>query len=307
MDKTKYNILFDQIIQIKHGMKIDFEKVEANLKHLREGGSLTYIDLENIADDNCWPFNKYWMWPSRYQIEEKLKKTSGWFKNLPNSEEKAIRNLDEIFKNIALVSIILRFVHPKHYAMYSRPPLKILRIERGIDDVEEYLNYVEELRILRDSFGVDKTSEADIIVWAIAQEKGKSIKELKKLLAEQLPKNLSAEEIIIYLSKNPLKVSETYNKQKDYRTAGFWATVAFKKFLREECLRLTGKIPPRKNGEIFTFIDYLCRKTMYRYKKNTLHDLRELRNKVAHESEILTQVDAKNFITILKSLMLKIK
>jgi len=49
MDKIKYKILFDQIIQIKHGMQIDFEKVEANLKHLREGGSLAYIDLENIA------------------------------------------------------------------------------------------------------------------------------------------------------------------------------------------------------------------------------------------------------------------
>jgi len=185
--------------------------------------------------------------------------------------------------------------------------LKIMRIERGIDDVEEYLNYVEELRILKDSFGVDKTSEVDIIVWAIAQEKGKSIEELKKLLAEHLPENLSAEEIIIYLSKNPLKVSETYNKQKDYKTAGFWATVAFKKFLREECLRLTGKVPPRKNGEIFTFINYLCKKTKYRYKKNTLHDLRELRNKVAHEFETLTQVDTNKFIDTLKNLMLKIK
>jgi len=229
------------------------------------------------------------------------------FKNLPNSEETAIRNLDEIFKNIALVSIILRFVHPKHYAIYSRPSLKVMRTERGIDDVEEYLNYVEELRILKDSFGADKTSEVDNIVWAIAQEKGKSIKELKKMLSEHLPENLSAEEIIIYLSKNPLKVSEIYNKQKDYKTAGFWATVAFKKFLREECLRLTGKIPLIKNGEIFTFIDYLCRKTKYRHKKNTLHDLRELRNKVVHESEILTQVDTKIFIDTLKNLMLKIK
>ncbi len=191
MDKIKYKMLFDQITQTKHEMQIDFEKVEANLKHLREGGSLTYIDLENIADENCWPFNKYWRWPSKHQIEEHLKRTSGLFKNLPNSEEKAIRSLDEIFKNIALVSIILRFVHPKHYAIYSRPSLKIMRTERGIDNVEEYLNYVEELRILKDSFGVDKTSEVDIIVWAIAQEKGKSIKELKKLLAEHLPENLS--------------------------------------------------------------------------------------------------------------------
>jgi len=140
MDARKYEKLFKQVIKKKHGMEIDFETIESCVKHLREGEALSYCDLEIIADDSCWPFSKYWMWPSKEQIEDKLKNTAGWFTKLPNGEEKIIGNLCEIFRNIALVSIILRFACPKHYVIYSRQPLKILRIERGAYDVEEYLN-----------------------------------------------------------------------------------------------------------------------------------------------------------------------
>ena len=307
MDKSKYETLFNQIIKKKHGMEIDFEKIEAKLGHLREGDALIYSDLEIIADDNCWPFNKYWMWPSRYQVEDKLKKTKGLFKDLPGEEEyekKVIGNLSEIFKNIALVSIILRFVCPKHYAIYSRPPLKILRIERGANDAEEYLNYVGELRLLKRSFQVGTTAEVDMIVWAIAQEKGAHLREFKKLLAEQLPENLKPGELITYLSNDPLKIAEIYFIQKDHKTAGFWAARAFEKYLRDECVCLIGFIPPRTNGEIMTIIDFLCRKTKHRYEENTFHNLRQLRNKAVHESEAFTKNDAKDFIERLKNLML---
>ena len=48
MDKSKYETLFNQIIKKKHGMEIDFEKIEAKLGHLREGDALIYSDLEII-------------------------------------------------------------------------------------------------------------------------------------------------------------------------------------------------------------------------------------------------------------------
>lgn len=143
---------------------------------MREGEPLSYCDLEIIADDSCWPSSKYWMWPSREVIEDKLERTAGWFADIPNDEEEIIKNLCEIFRNIALVSIVLRFVCPKHYVIYSRPPLKILRIERGANDVEEYLNYVGEMRLLRRSFKVAKTADVDMIVWTIAQEKGQHLR-----------------------------------------------------------------------------------------------------------------------------------
>lgn len=303
MDSKKYEKLFKQIIRKKHGVEIDFETIESCVKHLREGEALCYNDLEIIADDSCWPFNKYWMWPSRDQIEHKLENTAGWFSGLPDKEEEIIRNLCEIFRNIALVSIILRFACPKHYVIYSRPPLKILRIERGANDWEEYLNYVEEMRLLRYSFGVAKTADVDIIVWTIAQEKGQYLRDFKKLLAEQLPENLTPAELITYLSNDPLKIAETHFNQKDYKTAGFWSAKAFEKLLRNECIRVVGFIPERRNGEIQTLIDCLCRTSDYRLMGDVLHRLRKLRNKAVHQSESFTKADAGSFIEGLKNLM----
>ncbi len=86
MDEVKYKALYKQIAKTYTGEEQNLEEIERRLQHLREGTCLTYKDLENIADDICWPFNKYWMWPSKAQIEEKLKGTFGWFKNLPKNE-----------------------------------------------------------------------------------------------------------------------------------------------------------------------------------------------------------------------------
>lgn len=302
MDETKYKELFMKIIRKKYGMEINFGIIEKKLQHLREGDALTYSDLEIISDDSCWPFNKYWLWPSKEQIEEKLKMTKRWFKNLPDNEEEIIDNLCAIFKNIALVSIILRFVSPKHYVIYSRPPLKILRIERGINDAEEYLKYVQEMRLLRQSFRSAKTSDVDMIVWAISQEKGEYLREFKKILAEYLPENLTPAELITYLSHKPLKIAETYLKQKEYQTTGFWAAKAFEKLLHDECLVLLNFIPPRENGEIFTLIKYLCKTNEYQFKKGTLHKLNRLRNKAVHRSSLFSKDDARNFIEIMKNL-----
>ena len=285
MNGDKYGGLFRKIIKEKHGINIDFKKIEKRLKHLKEGTALTYADLENIADDSCWPFNKYWMWPSKDQIEEKLSQTEGWFKTLledSNYEEKCIADLDGIFKNIALVSIILRLVFPKRYAIYSRPTLRILRTERGENDVEEYLNYINDLRLLRQSFGVPNTSDMDMIVWAISQAKGEYLRDFKKMLSERLPKNLTPNELINYQSGNLLKIAEGFYEQKTFKISGYWAARAFEVFLRNECLICLGNIPPRKNGEIETLIDSLCQVQHYSGKRETLHSLRKLRNRVIH-------------------------
>lgn len=202
--------LFKHIAKTESGGEQNLEEIEIQLAHLGKGAALSYDDLEIIADPQYWPFSKYWMWPARSQIEKKLESTAGWFKTLPDDEAKIIRALYSIFKNIALVSIILRFARPEYYAIYSCPILHILRIERGRNEIEEYLNYIREMQILRNSFGVDKTSEVDKIIWAIFYFQGKYEIEMKKILAKRLPENLTAKELIIYLSHDPIKIAKEY-------------------------------------------------------------------------------------------------
>jgi hypothetical protein len=140
MNLSNYDRLFKDIIRRRHGKEVDFIQIESKLDHLRRGEALCYKDLLIIGDDRFWPFSEYWMWPAENQICSQLPKTGGWLNQMPDKEERIIGDLDAIFRNISLVSIILRFVHPQYYAIYSRPLLKALRVERGRNDTDEYLN-----------------------------------------------------------------------------------------------------------------------------------------------------------------------
>lgn len=300
------------MINIKHGMDIDFYSIEEKLKHLREGGPLTYEDLEVIANDNCWPFNRYWMWPCREQIEDKLKATDGVFVGLPNNERKALGLLLDIFKNISLVSIILRFIYPQYYAIYSRPPLYLMRIERGVDDIEEYMNYIDELKIIRKSFDEFRIAETDMIIWAIAQETSKykksylgekTLKEFIALLAEVLPENLTIEELVNHHSRDPMKISEIFYKRRDFKTAGMWAGRAFEKYLKNKCDYLRINTYQYKGDGLFQSVNALCDNEDFWYKKDQLHKLRKLRNKAMHIDKPYSQLDAKTAIEDLKELM----
>jgi tetratricopeptide (TPR) repeat protein len=311
MDKKRYKALFRKLINMKHGMEVDFYSIEQKLKHLREGGSLIYEDLETIADDKCWPFNEYWMWPSKEQIEDKLKITDGLFVELPNKEEEALSKLLYIFKNLSLVSIVLRFVRPRYYAIYSRPPLYLLRIERGKDDIEEYMNYIDEMRLLRKSFEEFRTAEADMIVWAIAEEtrrdkksyKGKEIlDEFIKLLAEVLPENLTIEELISHHAQNPLKIAEIYYERKQFKTAGMWAGRAFEKYVKNQCDDLWTRASRYESDQLFNMVESICSEEDNWFKKDVLHRLRKLRNKAMHVDRTYSQSDAKYSIEELKRL-----
>jgi hypothetical protein len=304
VDTEEYKRLFKLIAKTESGAAQKLEEIEGHLMHLRNGSALTYADLEIISDPQYWPFSKYWMWPDRNQIEKKLAKTEGWFKNLPTEENKVIQSLNKIFKHIALVSIVLRFALPEYYAIYSCPVLKILRIERGKNEVEDYLNYIRELRILRDSFSVGKTSDVDQIIWAIYRLQGKYAVELKRILAKRLPENLTSEELIVYLSHNPLKVAREYQKRKDHITAGLWAAKAFEKFLDEEC-RSNGILIEDRPFQRSDMIKALCEQTQYwqrRPNKSLLYETKRIRNRIVPGVKTISWTDVEGFISDIETL-----
>jgi hypothetical protein len=303
MNKPDYKALFNRYAKTQFGKEQNLEAIEAKLGHLRKGASLTYEDLGTIANPLYWPFSKYWLWPHRAQIEDKLKRTEGWFAQLPGAEQKVVRGLNDIFKNIALVSIVLRFARPDLYAIYSAPTLRALRIERGVNEVAEYLNYVQEMRILQNCFGTDKLAEVDMIVWAIAHDQGEYLTELKRILSKVLPENLTPEELLIYFSDNPLKMAEIY-LNSDFKTAGFWAAKAFEYFLDNECRRHEINVPERANKRA-DMINKLCCSTGIwrpRFNSGVLDRARIIRNRIVPGVKQFTRKDVEDFIAVLKQL-----
>lgn len=179
--------LFNRACSEIYGSYEKLEIIEQRLVHLRSGEQITYADLKAIADDSLWPFIKFWSIPNEEQIAAKLPRTDGLFSklqgNLEAIEKDVIKQLNEIFQDMGLVSIILRFVFPENYGIYSPPVLHVARIERGRNEVEDYHNYLTDLReILSISqisqfYGVQRVADVDMLLWAISHLGGEALEE----------------------------------------------------------------------------------------------------------------------------------
>ena len=295
--KQKYEALFEEICRAKYGMRIGFAAIEKSVAHLRQGDTIEYSDLETIAREDLWPFDKYWYWPSREQIEDVLKKTGGLIIDpirQADDEPAMLGGLLGIFRNVALVSILLRFVWPEHYAIYSRGVLKMLQIERGGDDIEELLNLAQFMRVLRYSFGVERTADVDMIIWAISQKRGE-FEAIKGLIADRLPEEIPLADLLKHASSEPLRMARAYFNLGDFQTCAFWTARAFEKILHRECIRKMGYLPHNDDrivGDLEFLIQCVCGSKV----NAELKVLKRLRNDAVHIEKTFNKEMASAFL-----------
>jgi hypothetical protein len=215
-----------------------------------------------------------------------------------------ICGLLDIFRHISLMSILLRFVWPEHYAIYSRAQLHILQIERGTNDEQEYMNYVTAMRTLRLSFGVEKTADVDTIVWVCSQ-RAEEYEALCDHLRLKMPPDMSPNDIIKESRTDPLKMAEAYYVNDSLYTSGYWASRALEKALREECLRLLGYVPKseaREYGDLEYIMRCLCDNREYHEHREFLMSLKGLRNDAIHEERSFNRQKALLLIEGVKKL-----
>jgi hypothetical protein len=162
---------FPDICQLKYGVVFDLASVEEKVKHLRRRTPLSYADLEHFKSPEYWFFDRFWVFPPKDAIEPALKKETFDFWNLPGSnEDGTVRKLLYIFKSIELASIILRFIRPEHYSIYSSPIRHMLDIGHGRDLVETYLIYLGNLRKIQKQFGRGRIADVDMALWVLHEK-----------------------------------------------------------------------------------------------------------------------------------------
>lgn len=196
MEKMDFKGLFKKALNEKFGSSESLEIIEQRLSHLRFGTPLKYQDLQTIADDALWPFSSFWKWPSPEQIEKDLADTGDLFLKIKDdhikNERVVITKLNQIFKNIALVSILLRFIFPEYYGIYSTPVLHVSGTERGKNATEDYLNYLKVLRSIldiieiRERYGVRRVADVDMLLFAVAELGDEYLDEFNSLYAKGL-------------------------------------------------------------------------------------------------------------------------
>jgi hypothetical protein len=162
---------FKDICEKKYGTRFDLPAIEQAVKKFRSHREpLTFEDLQKFESPEHWWFAKNWVFPPEHHVRNALELKPFEFWLLPGKERKehdVIKSLVEIFKSIELVSIILRFIRPEHYGIISPPVEFVLDVRRGKDSTETYLNYLGNLRQVRDHYGFCKASEADMALWVL--------------------------------------------------------------------------------------------------------------------------------------------
>ena len=162
---------FPETCKKKYGVAFDLASIERKVAHLRRHSPLTYKDLKYFESPEHWWFKRFWVFPPEEHLGPALKGVTFDFWNLPGKkEENLIGELLHAFKAIELVSIILRFIRPEKYAIFSTPTEMLLEIRRGRSPVETYVNYLTDLRLIQKRYGFERVADVDMALWVLHEK-----------------------------------------------------------------------------------------------------------------------------------------
>jgi len=164
--------LFEDTMESRHGWKPDYPGLEAEMLEVRTGRrELCARDLDTIQQRRFWDFRQFWRFPvaSDLMLETDFAEMSRLIVKLPSDEEQTLQRLHAAFKFIENVSVLLRFIQPRHYGIISPPVEKLLAVRRGRTEVTTYLNYLRDLREIARHHDLPRAADADMALWVIQE------------------------------------------------------------------------------------------------------------------------------------------
>ncbi len=156
--------LYDEIGRLKYGGTLNFPQLIKLMEPVRQGQEEFGLKhLEIIKGDLHFP--AWWKMPELSPQE--IDSLKGVFKNIQPKDINVIQKLFDIFKNIEIMSCLLRIICPEHYGIYSAPVENLLSI-KAETPVKKYLCYLDDLSELKESYGFDTSAEVDMALWALS-------------------------------------------------------------------------------------------------------------------------------------------
>ena len=254
--------LHGQVTEMRDGRMQNLFRIEDETDNVQSSCRLTYDDIEKIRNSRIWNADAFGYWPSRSEVESVLESTEWNFPTLPENpkkEKQVIDDLLETFRQIELVSVILRFVVPEHFGIMSPPVEKVLGIGPFRKHSERYLAYLDNLREIRDARNFRSAAEVDMALWVLqvgildddllkrdlSEEEYESLRrgfrndsKLREIRVENLTRQL-------FSQMSPIELSEAL-LASNVRLAGQLAGIQFE----QEVKRLTGAKPDDKLADL---------------------------------------------------------
>ena len=82
----------------------------------------------------------------------------------PADPRELVRRALEVLHSIGIVSLVLRFVHPDRYGIFTTPIMNLLQVHRP-RTIDLYVTYCDELRAWKEHFRMESVADTETALW----------------------------------------------------------------------------------------------------------------------------------------------
>lgn len=278
--------LHARVTEIRYGKTQRLDLVERDVgKVLGRGGDLWEV-IGVIYNHDEFAADMFGSLASE-AIETSLKKQEWYGRWQSLKSHEVVESLFAVFRQIEPVSMVLRFVRPEQFGIYSSPVATLLGIRPRRKPTAAYDAYLESLGKLRAQRGFERIADVEMALWALQvgvleqplqsgeqqhlQDEYARDEEIRQMHARNLTVQLLSETPKLDLAEALLTT--------DVPLAGQIAGVEFE--------QLVGKWLGVRLGE--TLKQMIERSGCKGEEQANLHDARDVRNDAIHHPQSVTK------------------
>jgi hypothetical protein len=288
---SDYRDQFPEVCRQKFGRSYNFARLEKRLEPLRTGQRwLVARDVLTIFDPEHTPLRRYWPIPPEKELDRALKQRLylGPLKS-QQDPQLLVEQLLVVFHNIGVVSIVLRFVHPQQFAIFSTPVAHLLMVH-GATAVEAYLAFCEELRAWQQHFGLASVAETEMALWTYDQivrhsDDAAQVERARGAFERDLwvQRRRAAQVLRPFLrSYGPLELARIL-LEEDANLAGKIAAEEYERLLSAAARKYFRQALASRKGAVLGLLDALAREGhITAAERVELQRIWEIRNKAVH-------------------------
>jgi hypothetical protein len=309
-DLKVYLALFPTVCKRKFNRSYNLAKLEKELEQVRTGGrQLTARDVMKIFDPERTPYARYWPKPNEKELNRALTREPLRLAPIRGDGRELIERLLGVFHNLGHVSLVLRFVHPDRFGIFSTPIVNLVQIHRP-RTVDLYLAFCQELAEWQEHFDLASVAETETALWtyhelAVVLEQTDESEQARLDFENDLwvQRQRVAQSVTPFLTGHgPLELARIL-AEEHVRLAAMIAGVEFERLLRLRARKLHGgrKHPPKKPVDIL--IDELAREAVITWPEaRDLHKVWDVRNKAVHPDLHLSREEVEWMIEVIEAI-----
>jgi len=144
----------------------DLSQVEEELTQARHEWRVDSKVFKIIENSDAWDYPKWWP-----RVSDRFEQSIALPTHICSRQGKrqAVEHLHAAIKNIEIASVVLRFMCPEEFAIFSSPVTSFLCLHLTPKPVESYLHYLRILKGFVDHYKtLERVADVDMALWAAA-------------------------------------------------------------------------------------------------------------------------------------------